>query len=154
MSCIDLALGNLGKILLVILVFKGLGKKIMILLITGWSLDWGNCSVRFAAYFWQHCLGNLHLNSVILFRLKLLNEQTASLSDKLKLAIEETLSADERALRLEEILKEEEKSVEVRCFPWFLEMRSRVYLQALYFKMVSLILKFSVKMRWKYWYDM
>ncbi|NXQ42536.1 CCD39 protein, partial [Catharus fuscescens] len=45
-------------------------------------------------------------------RLKLLNEQTASLSDKLKLAIEETLSADERALRLEEILKEEEKSVE------------------------------------------
>ncbi|XP_005051307.1 PREDICTED: coiled-coil domain-containing protein 39 [Ficedula albicollis] len=45
-------------------------------------------------------------------RLKLLNEKTASLSDKLKLAIEETLSADEKALRLEEILKEEEKSVE------------------------------------------
>ncbi|NWY66147.1 CCD39 protein, partial [Erithacus rubecula] len=45
-------------------------------------------------------------------RLKLLNEKTANLSDKLKLAIEETLSADEKALRLEEILKEEEKSVE------------------------------------------
>ncbi|KAI1235969.1 hypothetical protein IHE44_0002062 [Lamprotornis superbus] len=45
-------------------------------------------------------------------RLKLLNEKTASLSDKLKLVIEETLSADEKALRLEEILKEEEKSVE------------------------------------------
>ncbi|KAF4796112.1 Coiled-coil domain-containing protein 39 [Turdus rufiventris] len=45
-------------------------------------------------------------------RLKLLNEKTASLSDKLKLAIEESLSADEKALRLEEILKEEEKSVE------------------------------------------
>ncbi|KAL2301294.1 hypothetical protein Nmel_011862, partial [Mimus melanotis] len=45
-------------------------------------------------------------------RLKLLNEKTASLCDKLKLVIEETLSADEKALRLEEILKEEEKSVE------------------------------------------
>ncbi|KAM7043807.1 coiled-coil domain-containing protein 39 isoform 1-T1 [Acridotheres tristis] len=45
-------------------------------------------------------------------RLKLLNEKTASLSEKLKLVIEETLSADEKALRLEEILKEEEKSVE------------------------------------------
>ncbi|NXD19397.1 CCD39 protein, partial [Spelaeornis formosus] len=45
-------------------------------------------------------------------RLELLNEKNASLSDKLKLAIEETLSAEEKALRLEEILKEEEKSVE------------------------------------------
>ncbi|CAN8190519.1 unnamed protein product [Coccothraustes coccothraustes] len=45
-------------------------------------------------------------------RLKLLNEKNASLSDKLKLAIEETLTAEEKALRLEEILKEEEKSVE------------------------------------------
>ncbi|NXK60497.1 CCD39 protein, partial [Sylvietta virens] len=45
-------------------------------------------------------------------RLKLLNQKNASLSDKLKLAIEETLSADEKAMRLEEILKEEEKSVE------------------------------------------
>ncbi|NWW33999.1 CCD39 protein, partial [Panurus biarmicus] len=45
-------------------------------------------------------------------RLKLLNENNASLSDKLKLAIEETLSAEEKALRLEEILKEEERSVE------------------------------------------
>ncbi|XP_054494977.2 coiled-coil domain-containing protein 39 [Agelaius phoeniceus] len=44
--------------------------------------------------------------------LKLLNEKNASLSDKLKLAIEETLTAEEKALRLEEILKEEEKSVE------------------------------------------
>ncbi|NXR79556.1 CCD39 protein, partial [Pycnonotus jocosus] len=45
-------------------------------------------------------------------RLKLLNEKNASLSDKLKLAIEGTLSAEEKALRMEEILKEEEKSVE------------------------------------------
>ncbi|NXI25144.1 CCD39 protein, partial [Sterrhoptilus dennistouni] len=44
--------------------------------------------------------------------LKLLNEKNASLSNKLKLAIEETLSAEEKALRLEEILKEEERSVE------------------------------------------
>ncbi|NWQ99596.1 CCD39 protein, partial [Paradoxornis webbianus] len=44
--------------------------------------------------------------------LKLLNEKNANLSYKLKLAIEETLSAEEKALRLEEILKEEEKSVE------------------------------------------
>ncbi|XP_066049642.1 coiled-coil domain-containing protein 39 [Chamaea fasciata] len=44
--------------------------------------------------------------------LKLLNEKNASLSYKLKLAIEETLSAEEKALRLEEILKEEEKNVE------------------------------------------
>lgn len=87
-----------------------------------------------------------------MFRLKLLNEKTASLSDKLKLAIEESLSADEKALRLEEILKEEEKSVEVRCFPWFLEMRSRVYLQALCFKMVSLILKFSIEMKLLIWH--
>uniref|UniRef100_A0A8C3QHM7 Coiled-coil domain-containing protein 39 n=1 Tax=Cyanoderma ruficeps TaxID=181631 RepID=A0A8C3QHM7_9PASS len=53
---------------------------------------------------------NLHLTSVILFSLKLLNEKNASLSYKLKLAIEETLTAEEKALRLEEILKEEEKS--------------------------------------------
>ncbi|XP_039569464.1 coiled-coil domain-containing protein 39 [Passer montanus] len=45
-------------------------------------------------------------------RLKQLNEKNANLSDKLKLAIEETLTAEEKALRLEEILKEEEKSVE------------------------------------------
>ncbi|NXO86501.1 CCD39 protein, partial [Sitta europaea] len=45
-------------------------------------------------------------------RLKLLNEKNASLSEKLKLAIEEMLSAEEKSLRLEEILKEEEKSVE------------------------------------------
>ncbi|XP_039930117.1 coiled-coil domain-containing protein 39 [Hirundo rustica] len=45
-------------------------------------------------------------------RLKFLNEKNASLSYKLKLVIDETLSAEEKALRLEEILKEEEKSVE------------------------------------------
>ncbi|NXH23829.1 CCD39 protein, partial [Myiagra hebetior] len=45
-------------------------------------------------------------------RLRLLNEKNASLSDKLKLVIEESLSSEEKALRFEEILKEEEKSVE------------------------------------------
>ncbi|NXO12327.1 CCD39 protein, partial [Oriolus oriolus] len=45
-------------------------------------------------------------------RLQLLNEKNASLSDKLKLVIEESLSSEEKALRFEEILKEEEKSVE------------------------------------------
>ncbi|NXJ20511.1 CCD39 protein, partial [Dicrurus megarhynchus] len=45
-------------------------------------------------------------------RLHLLNEKNASLSDKLKLVIEESLSSEEKALRFEEILKEEEKSVE------------------------------------------
>lgn len=51
-----------------------------------------------------------------MFRLHLLNEKNASLSDKLKLAIEESLSSEEKALRFEEILKEEEKSVEVKMF--------------------------------------
>ncbi|NXY02224.1 CCD39 protein, partial [Pteruthius melanotis] len=45
-------------------------------------------------------------------RLQLLNEKNASLSDKLKLMIEESLSSEEKALRFEEILKDEEKSVE------------------------------------------
>lgn len=148
MSCIDLALGNLGKILLVILVFKGWSEKNQ-----GFAYHRLNFRLRqllrFAASFWQHCLHNLHLTSVILFRLKLLNEKNASLSDKLKLAIEETLTAEEKALRLEEILKEEEKSVEVKYFSWFLEM-SGLYLQVLYFKIISLILKFSVKMKCKY----
>ncbi|NXB56982.1 CCD39 protein, partial [Struthidea cinerea] len=45
-------------------------------------------------------------------RLHLLNEKNASLSNKLKLVIEESLSSEEKALRFEEILKEEEKSVE------------------------------------------
>ncbi|XP_017582430.1 PREDICTED: coiled-coil domain-containing protein 39 isoform X2 [Corvus brachyrhynchos] len=45
-------------------------------------------------------------------RLHLLNEKNASLSDKLKFVIEESLSSEEKALRFEEILKEEEKSVE------------------------------------------
>lgn len=127
-------------------------KKIRALVIIGWNLDWGNCSVRFAASFWQHFLGNLHLTFIIFFRLKLLNEKNASLSDKLKLAIEETLSAEEKALRLEEILKEEEKSVEVKWFSWFLEMRSCLCLQALYFKIISLILKFSIKMKLLIWH--
>lgn len=74
-----------------------------------------------------------------MFSLKLLNDKNASLSDKLKLAIEETLTAEEKALKLEEILKEEEKSVEVKCFSWFLEMRSCLFLQALYFRIISLI---------------
>lgn len=51
-----------------------------------------------------------------MFRLHLLNEKNASLSDKLKLVIEESLSSEEKALRFEEILKEEEKSVEVKMF--------------------------------------
>uniref|UniRef100_A0A8C0FX91 Coiled-coil domain-containing protein 39 n=1 Tax=Bubo bubo TaxID=30461 RepID=A0A8C0FX91_BUBBB len=49
------------------------------------------------------------LNHVILFRLSFLNEKNASLSNKLKLVTEETLSSEDKALRMEEILKEEEK---------------------------------------------
>ncbi|NXG79941.1 CCD39 protein, partial [Baryphthengus martii] len=44
-------------------------------------------------------------------RLSLLNEKNASLSNKLKLVTEETLSSEEKALRMEELLKEEEKVV-------------------------------------------
>ncbi|NXN58352.1 CCD39 protein, partial [Rynchops niger] len=44
-------------------------------------------------------------------RLSFLNEKNASLSDKLKLVTEETLSSEDKALRMEEILKEEEKVV-------------------------------------------
>ncbi|NXN98255.1 CCD39 protein, partial [Rhinopomastus cyanomelas] len=44
-------------------------------------------------------------------RLNLLNERNASLSNDLKLVTEETLSLEDRALRMEEILKEEEKLV-------------------------------------------
>uniref|UniRef100_A0A8C0FR73 Coiled-coil domain-containing protein 39 n=1 Tax=Bubo bubo TaxID=30461 RepID=A0A8C0FR73_BUBBB len=51
------------------------------------------------------------LNHVILFRLSFLNEKNASLSNKLKLVTEETLSSEDKALRMEEILKEEEKIV-------------------------------------------
>ncbi|KAM9544081.1 coiled-coil domain-containing protein 39 isoform 2-T2 [Guaruba guarouba] len=44
-------------------------------------------------------------------RLSFLNEKNASLSNKLKLVTEETLSSEDKALRMEEILKEEEKVV-------------------------------------------
>ncbi|XP_009960534.1 PREDICTED: coiled-coil domain-containing protein 39, partial [Leptosomus discolor] len=44
-------------------------------------------------------------------RLSFLNEKNASLSNKLKLVTEETLGSEDRALRMEEILKEEEKIV-------------------------------------------
>ncbi|NWI50598.1 CCD39 protein, partial [Calyptomena viridis] len=45
-------------------------------------------------------------------RLNSLTEENLSLSNKLKLVTEETLSSEEKALRMEEILKEEEKAVE------------------------------------------
>ncbi|NXP03510.1 CCD39 protein, partial [Thinocorus orbignyianus] len=44
-------------------------------------------------------------------RLSFLNKKNASLSDKLKLVTEEKLSSEDKALRMEEILKEEEKVV-------------------------------------------
>ncbi|NXK17691.1 CCD39 protein, partial [Arenaria interpres] len=44
-------------------------------------------------------------------RLSFLNEKNASLSNKLKLVTEEMLSSEDKALRMEEILKEEEKVV-------------------------------------------
>ncbi|XP_010571234.1 PREDICTED: coiled-coil domain-containing protein 39 [Haliaeetus leucocephalus] len=44
-------------------------------------------------------------------RLSFLKEKNASLSNKLKLVTEETLSSEDKALRMEEILKEEEKNV-------------------------------------------
>uniref|UniRef100_A0A8B9FRH3 Coiled-coil domain-containing protein 39 n=1 Tax=Amazona collaria TaxID=241587 RepID=A0A8B9FRH3_9PSIT len=56
------------------------------------------------------CTLNL-INYVISFRLSFLNEKNASLSNKLKLVTEETLSSEDKALRMEEILKEEEKGV-------------------------------------------
>ncbi|NXY45981.1 CCD39 protein, partial [Ceuthmochares aereus] len=45
-------------------------------------------------------------------RLSFLNEKNASLSNKVKLVTEETLSSDGKALRMEEMLKEEEKIVQ------------------------------------------
>lgn len=71
------------------------------------------------------------LNHVILFRLSFLKEKNASLSNKLKLVTEETLSSEDKALRMEEILKEEEKIVKVKCFSWFLQMRIHLNLQPL-----------------------
>ncbi|XP_065530567.1 coiled-coil domain-containing protein 39 [Lathamus discolor] len=44
-------------------------------------------------------------------RLSFLKEKNASLSNKLKLVTEETLSSEDKALKMEEILKEEEKVV-------------------------------------------
>ncbi|XP_064021652.1 coiled-coil domain-containing protein 39 [Pogoniulus pusillus] len=44
-------------------------------------------------------------------RLSFLNEKNASLSNKLRLVTEEKLSSEDKALRMEEILKEEEKLV-------------------------------------------
>ncbi|XP_009869758.1 PREDICTED: coiled-coil domain-containing protein 39, partial [Apaloderma vittatum] len=44
-------------------------------------------------------------------RLSILNEKNASLSNKLKLVTEETLSSEDKALRMAEMLKEEEKVV-------------------------------------------
>ncbi|XP_061209486.1 coiled-coil domain-containing protein 39 [Neopsephotus bourkii] len=44
-------------------------------------------------------------------RLNFLNEKNASLSNKLKLVTEETLGSEDKAFRMEEILKEEEKVV-------------------------------------------
>lgn len=61
------------------------------------------------------CTLNL-INYVIFFRLSFLNEKNASLSNKLKLVTEETLSSEDKAWRMEEILKEEEKVVKVKCF--------------------------------------
>lgn len=70
-------------------------------------------------------------NHVILFRLSFLNEKNASLSNKLKLVTEETLGSEDKALRMEEMLKEEEKMVKVKCFSWFLQMKIHLNLQAL-----------------------
>uniref|UniRef100_A0A8C0AWL1 Coiled-coil domain-containing protein 39 n=1 Tax=Buteo japonicus TaxID=224669 RepID=A0A8C0AWL1_9AVES len=67
------------------------------------------CCLVLAVLYMQHTF-NL-LNYVILFRLSFLKEKNASLSNKLKLVTEETLSSEDKALRMEEILKEEEKNV-------------------------------------------
>jgi len=71
------------------------------------------------------------INHVILFRLSFLKEKNANLSNKLKLVTEETLSSEDKAFRMEEILKEEEKIVKVNCFSRFLQMRIDFSLQAL-----------------------
>lgn len=87
------------------------------------------CCLVLAVLYMQHTF-NL-LNHVILFRLSFLNEKNASLSNKLKLVTEETLSSEDKALRMEEILKDEEKIVKVKCFSWFLQMRIHLNLQFL-----------------------
>uniref|UniRef100_A0A8B9CY20 Coiled-coil domain-containing protein 39 n=1 Tax=Anser brachyrhynchus TaxID=132585 RepID=A0A8B9CY20_9AVES len=51
------------------------------------------------------------LNHLILFRLSFLKERNAGLSNKLKLVTEKTLSSEDNAWRMEEMLKEEEKTV-------------------------------------------
>lgn len=58
-----------------------------------------------------------HFNSlyhVTLFRLSLLKDQNMNLSNKLKFVTEKTLSLEEKAFRMEEILKEEERNVKVK----------------------------------------
>jgi len=54
-----------------------------------------------------------------LFRLSFLKERNAGLSNKLKLVTEKTLSSEDNALRMEEMLREEEKTVKVKCFYGF-----------------------------------
>lgn len=61
------------------------------------------------------CTYNL-LNHLISFRLSILKERNAGLSNKLKLVTEKTLNSEDNALRMEEMLKEEEKTVKVKCF--------------------------------------
>uniref|UniRef100_A0A8B9TNX5 Coiled-coil domain-containing protein 39 n=1 Tax=Anas platyrhynchos TaxID=8839 RepID=A0A8B9TNX5_ANAPL len=56
------------------------------------------------------CTYNL-LNHLISFRLSILKERNAGLSNKLKLVTEKTLNSEDNALRMEEMLKEEEKTV-------------------------------------------
>lgn len=72
------------------------------------------CCLVLAVLDMQHTF-NL-LNHVILCRLSFLKEKNASLTNKLKLVTEETLSSEDKALRMGEILKEEEKIVKVKCF--------------------------------------
>lgn len=59
------------------------------------------------------------LNYLFLFRLSFLKERNAGLSNKLKLVTEKTLSSEDNALRMEEMLREEEKTVKVKCFYGF-----------------------------------
>lgn len=71
------------------------------------------------------------LNHLFLFRLSFLKERNAGLSNKLKLVTEKTLSSEDNALRMEEMLKEEEKTFKVKMFLWLLQMKVHLNLQAL-----------------------
>uniref|UniRef100_A0A8B9TP55 Coiled-coil domain-containing protein 39 n=1 Tax=Anas platyrhynchos TaxID=8839 RepID=A0A8B9TP55_ANAPL len=62
------------------------------------------------AVLYVRCTYNL-LNHLISFRLSILKERNAGLSNKLKLVTEKTLNSEDNALRMEEMLKEEEKTV-------------------------------------------